>query len=317
MALELRAFEDGDAPAILDLFEASFGRPMPAEFWRWRYLDHPGGGPLIELAFDGDMLAAHYGVSRDALTLDATDLPAGLSMTTMTHPGYRGRRLFAQLAERLYARMAAEGAAGVHGFPNAMIHPSRQAHGGWLNIAAVPTLTLDVARAQAGNPDERIRQAPAIDESFSRFLRKESGGRGSGVIRTRRDAEVLRWRVDDNPVNIYQRRVLDEGAGEIAGYAITKRFGDSGLDLVEMRAADGAAARALLAGVIAAAAADGVARISTWCALDDPQHAALERAGFGMDAPVTYHGGRAFTQALDEISDGRRWRRSMLDSDLY
>ena len=56
MAIEIRAYRPGDERAICTLFETVFGRPMSLDYWAWRYRDHPSGGPLAELCWDGERL---------------------------------------------------------------------------------------------------------------------------------------------------------------------------------------------------------------------------------------------------------------------
>ena len=101
--MELRPYAPGDEVAILRLFERSFGKPLSEAFWRWRFMDDPHGGPLIELAWDGHILAGHYAVSPMTVAIEGERCLASLSMTTMTDPDYRGQGLFGQLATRLYA----------------------------------------------------------------------------------------------------------------------------------------------------------------------------------------------------------------------
>ena len=141
-ALDFRPYTSGDEGAIGALFADSFGRDLGADYWRWRYLDNPVGNPMIELAWDGDVLAAHYAVSPVLLKFKGADVLAGLSMTTMTSPAYRGRGLFPLMAERLYERMAAEGYDLVFGFPNRQSHRIFVRDLKWTDLSPVPMLKL-------------------------------------------------------------------------------------------------------------------------------------------------------------------------------
>lgn len=309
--LDLRPYQHGDEARIIDLFEQSFGSAIAPEFWRWRYLDHPAGGPLIELAWDGDRLAAHYAVSHAPLTIDGEPTAASLSMTTMTHPDYRGMGLFPSLAERLYARLGEMGHALVHGFPNVMSHSTFAKSLGWQDVRPLPMLAVAPSKARGCSLEPKVRRVDVIDDAFADLLGALPVRTG---IRRSRDAELMRWRIDANPQHSYERWLLMEG-GEAAAYAIAKAFGDGALDLVEI---DGepAAVAALIGHVVADAAGRQISAVSTWCSLGDPMHASFERKGFTMAAPVTYHGGRAFREG-DDLFDPRRWSVSMLDSDLF
>lgn len=311
---EFRPYRSGDEPAITALFEIVFGRPMSLEFWRWRFLDHPAGGPLVMLAFAEGTLVGHYAASRAPLSICGEYHPAALSMTTMTHPDWRGRRLFEKTAEALYATLPEQGIEAVYGFPNTAVHALRIMRAGWYDSYEVPTLTLDMASLRhPAQADPAVRIAERIDARFGRFFAKVAP---SLPIAPHRDSDILSWRIDRNPDNTYTRFVLEEG-DEIAGYALTKAYGADMLDLVELRAAGAAAARALINTVTAHAAASGRTRIATWCLPNDLHRLPLEMAGFKASAPVTYFGGRTFTPLPADLTDGRLWRLSMLDSDLY
>ena len=154
--MDVRAYAPGDEAAILRLFDRSFGKPLPEAFWRWRFLDDPHGAPMIELAWDGDVLAAHYAVSPTSIAVEGERRVASLSMTTMTDPDYRGHGLFGQLATRLYERLAGVGHVAVFGFPNAQSHRGFIRDLGWQDVHEIPMLRLEVASAK---PIERGRRA--------------------------------------------------------------------------------------------------------------------------------------------------------------
>lgn len=312
--IEFRPYRDGDEVAVTELFSTVFGRPMSIDFWRWRFLDHPSRDPMIMLAFDGDTLVGNYAASQAPLSLHGEVHPACLSMTTMTHPDWRGQKLFERTAEALYETLPSRGKCAIYGFPNIVSHTLFRSKVGWDDYYDVPTLTLDMASLRhPAQPDPAVQMVERIDARFGRFFAKIAGDL---PIAPHRDSDILAWRIDRNPENTYTRFVLEEG-DEISGYALTKAYGADMLDLVELRAASGAAARALINTVAAHAAASGRTRIATWCLPNDLHRLPLEMAGFKASAPVTYFGGRTFTPLPADLTDGRLWRLSMLDSDLY
>lgn len=311
MDVEIRPWRPGDEAAILGLFRAVFGREMSPAYWRWRFHDHPAGGPLVMLAWAGETLAAHYAASRATLAIEGEAVPAALSMTTMTHPGWRGRGLLEATARALYAALAAEGCAATLGFPNQMVHAARLTKLGWIDVCDVATMTADLTRPPVADP--AVIAADAIDARFDRLATRLARDTPVGFAR---DAATLAWRIDANPAQRYTRLLLPEGGG-IAGYALLKPFGAEAMDLVELRAADAAATRALLAAAQARAAAAGARRLHCWRLPGEPDRALFERAGFAAGAPVTYFGGCALARPVALINDPRRWRLAMLDSDLY
>ena len=316
--VEIRPWKPGDEDAILALFQDVFGQAMSPEYWRWRFEHHPDGGPLIMLAWDGERLAGHYAVSRAPLMVGGRIQRAALSMTTMTHSDYRGQDLFSRMATALYDELAAQGFVAVLGFPNRMSHVPFRQKLDWIDIEEISTMVLRgdrLRRKPTVDPD--VDEIGSIDErvgALARDVASEAGFAGA------RDTRILRWRVDENPVNEYRRFVLgggDRAAADAEAYAITKPYGEAGLDLVEFGARDETAAKRMVDHVAALAFEEGIAQINCWCVPGAPHRLVLERAGFAADAPVTYFGGRAFHPLDDDFGDARRWRVSMLDSDLY
>lgn len=312
--IDFRLYRPGDEVLITELFSKVFGRTMSIDFWRWRFLDHPSGDPMIMLAFEGETLVSNYAASHAPLSLSGEIHPACLSMTTMTHPDWRGKKLFERTAEALYETLPAGGKCAIYGFPNTVSHTLFRSKVGWDDYYDLPTLVLDLGNApKTPIADPAVRIIEQIDARFGRFFSKVASDL---PIAPHRDSDILSWRIDRNPDNTYTRFVLEEG-DEIAGYALTKAYGENMLDLVELRAASAAAARALISTVAAHAAAFGRTHIATWCLPNDLHRLPLEMSGFKASAPVTYFGGRTFIPLPADLTDGRLWRLSMLDSDLY
>lgn len=312
MALDIRPWRPGDETEILKLFEASFGRKMSEAFWRWRYLDHPSGDPLIVLAWDGDKLAAHYAVSHAPLQIDGEIVPAALSMTTMTAPDYRGQGLMERAGSALYEVMSAAGMKAVWGFPNIFSNVTFQKKLGWTSVCDIAMLGLNI---DVGHPADAadIVETPQIDRRFERLTARVAA---SAPVCGARSEAIMRWRVDQNPINQYTRLILPDGE-EISGYAILKSYGDDAIDLVDFRAEDADAARFMLSAVAGFARIQRKTRVNAWCLNRDANRLAFERAGFTAGGPVTYFGVRAFGTPERDLTDARLWRLSLLDSDLY
>ena len=307
--MEIRVWQPGDEVAILDLFGIVFGKPMAEAFWRWRYLDHPAGGPLIALAWDGDRLAAHYAASRAPLLVDGISRPAALSMTTMTHPDYRGQGLFERSASVLYDQMTAEGIEAVWGFPNRNSNVPFRRKLQWSAIADIPVLACDI---RPGKPaPQTLLGVARIDARF------DLGRPPAAGVQADHRADILHWRIDCHPQNRYLILTLPASVG-LDGYAILKPYGDADFDLVLLAAADDRAYPDLIAGTLAAVEARGGRRINCWSMPQDPARIALERVGFQAVAPVTYFGARGLSAGVNlRLEDARRWRIAMVDSDIY
>ncbi|WP_107498414.1 GNAT family N-acetyltransferase [Thalassobius sp. I31.1] len=313
---DIRPWQPGDEHAILDLFHASFGRRLTPEFWRWRFSDHPAGGPLIMLAWKGDRLAAHYGASQAPLYYEEEVIPSAMSMTTMTHPDDRGLGLVETVGQALYDSLRGDGYAAVWGFPNAMINATRQRKLAWHPIDDIASLSMAVNTTRIPKIDPALK-VETVDVIDARFWEAKKRGAQAGTVMGLRDAATLGWRVDRNPINTYTRYVIPAGAGQIAGYAITKSFGDAAVDIVDICGTEGGHVMALLAEIRQRAARDGIKQMNSWSQRMDPARLHLEHFGFAASAPVTYLGGRSFVNTINDFTDSRRWRIAMLDSDLY
>jgi predicted N-acetyltransferase YhbS len=304
--MELRPYIPGDEAAILRLFERSFGKPLSEAFWRWRFLDDPHGDPLIELAWDGDILAGHYAVSPTTIAIEGERRPASLSMTTMTDPDYRGKGLFGQLATRLYERLTELEHAAVFGFPNTSSHRGFIRDLGWEDVHEIPMLRLDLASAKPLD-GEGTRVVTQLDATFDALF--ERCRRLRPVIGWR-DARHLAWRYLAHPTNDYTIVAVP------TGYAVSKRIGED-LDIVDLLVVDEDAhqLRALLGGVLAAS--PGARAVNLWMPLASPLHLELERIGFVPGAPTTYFGVRALAPLSVDLGDVRTWYYTMGDSDVF
>lgn len=308
--MDIRSWQPGDETHILELFQTTFGVAMTMEFWKWRYLEHPAGGPQIVLAWDGDRLAAHYAACQAPLRVNGQARPAALSMTTMTHPDYRGQGLFERTASALYEQMANAGTCAVWGFPNRNSNVPFRRKLGWDAIADIPVLARDLPETEvfAANPLTEVAQ---IDASFDTVKALDA------AFTADRSHAYLAWRIDRNPQNRYIRLVLPGGDG-LDGYAILKSYKDTEFDLVLLAASDAKAYPDLIAGCLAAVQARGGKRLNCWSLPQDEARVALERAGFQPVSPVTYFGGRALSSdGTKGFDDPRGWRVSMIDSDIY
>ncbi len=70
------------------------------------------------IAYDGQHPIAFYGVIPVAMRWNNQIEIAAHSVNTMTHPDYRSKGLFTELAQQTYQRLQNDGFAFVYGFPN-------------------------------------------------------------------------------------------------------------------------------------------------------------------------------------------------------
>lgn len=315
--LEIRPYQPGDEGAILQLFEQSFGRPMGLDYWNWRFRDNPATGPAISLAWDGGKLAAHYAVSPVVMQIAGEPRLTALSMTTMTHPDFRGQGLFVRLASDLYDRLQQQGYFMVWGFPNDQSHRGFVRDLAWRDIGEIPMFQSDLSSLR-----EQPRASDAVQELLgfdARADRLWSTICSDYDLSVQRDRRFLDWRYSLNPQNKY--RILGYSQGdELLGYVVFKSY-QAEVDIVDVLAVeDRSIGVELVRGVMALALQEEGARgLNMWQPFRYGLHLELEKLGFRNGSPVTYLGARLLNKvrvSLD-VTDLRRWHFSMGDSDVF
>ena len=299
-------------PQLEALFRASFGRTLQDGYLDWRYVENPPENLLFSVERAADQIVASYSAFPVELACDGETYLTAMSMTTMTHPEWRGRGLFPTLAAALYEQAEAWGITAVWGFPNANSHLAFNSKLGWHDIYEVPTMCLDVAEFDGS-------AAPGGDAvtSDDQFALDYPDPPNDGLIRVRRSKEFLAWRYARNPVNAYRNYVIARD-GKVSSYVVTKVFGD-GVDMVDMQPSTPDEARVLLSHVAATTRAQGLRTISCWAPTHHSIHGVLERMGFTNSAPVTYFGARELVESASPagLRDYCRWYLQMGDSDVF
>lgn len=316
--IQYRAFRSDDLPAVLDLFRASYGgRSMPEADYRHFFLDgNPFGPPMIELALDDGKVVGHYAMCPAESLIDGKSVLSARSMTTMTHPDYAGRGIFSDLAEKIYDRVQREcGLSFVWGFPNANVHYARVQKVGWKDLFALYFLDIPVAEAA-------VRKTATLEPLAAADVeRRISALKGdfTGIRPFARTWRFLKWRYLSNP-----QRYTFMGAVDESFFAVVSTYQDAVssqrmLNLVDAFYETPRTAAALVESVTAYAAKAKYDVVSVWTDLRSPIWGAAERVRGRPRGVITYAGLRPLTLSDDDgaLSDPRRWRIGMGDSDVF
>jgi len=314
--VEIRPYEPGDETAIVELYRQTFDPSFSQADWTWWYQENPLGDQLVQLAWAGNTLAAHYAVCPVEMIVDGRTVKTALSLHTMTHPAFRGRGLFPRLAETLYARMATAEYAMVWGFPNEMSHRGFIQRLQWKDVCEIPMMQLRIDGFR-----KELHESPCVehvkefDERFDRLWELVAEGM---VLARCRKRDHLNWRFQRHPRNRYSVLAFVR-SNEVLGYIVTKRFQD-GLDLVDFLAVDDReVTSALLHHAILTARRQDLSCISTWFPLRHPIHHVLEKLGFENLGPSTYLGCRWLSGSgfKVDVEDAKNWYYTMADSDVF
>lgn len=328
-AYEIRAFRPGDEHAILAAFNRIFARvdpgfrPRTLAEWRWLYERNPAGRRVqLAVAADGRVLAQYAGIPQRVL-LDGQPTFFSQSVDSMSDPEFRRlarEPLFVQVGRAFDAAFGGTGAEKdtlMWGLPvpaafrigrKALKYELiRQQHklSAALERVAPPASALEAEELQAFPED--------TDALFARFAGER---RGLAV----RDRAHLNWRYDDNPYHRYRRAVVRR-AGELVGLAVFRRgsFDESedGL-LVDWLAPAGDAdvRAALVAWALAAARAEGCARLTTLFPESAPEWLAFQRLGLAVRASRYFLVAWSFSARHDLGWMQRHWYYTLGDTDL-
>lgn len=315
--LEIRPYQPGDESAILQLFEEIFKKPMALDYWNWRFRDNPVIGPSISLAWDGERLAAHYAVSPVMMQISGESRLTALSMTTMTHPNYRGQGLFMRLASDIYVRLQRQGCVLVWGFPNGQSHRGFIRDLNWRNIGEIPMLQMDLNGLRSMPSDAR-GTVIELNNFDSRVDQLWSTICPNYKLSIQRNQKFMNWRYGLNPQNKYRILACCHG-DELLGYVVFKSYGTD-FDIVDILTIDDRLIGVdLVRGVIDLALEMGAMSLNMWEPLHSKFHLELEKLGFRNGSPVTYFGARVLNEtglSLD-VADLRNWHFSMGDSDVF
>jgi GNAT superfamily N-acetyltransferase len=213
-ALNVRAFEDRDRRAVLELLREALGWGDDARFeelFAWKHLRNSFGVSAALVATDGDRIVGFRAFMRWAFERDGRLVRAVRAVDTATHPEYQGRGIFTSLTTAAIEAVRAEGVDLVFNTPNDRSRPGYLKMGwhvvGRIPVAARPLSATGLVRMiRARTPAERWSTAsgvglPASDvlrdrETVAALLARTPGSVG---LRTQRDPEYLWWRYADAP----------------------------------------------------------------------------------------------------------------------
>jgi len=319
-AREIRDFREGDRSAILEMFQQAFGRPLPPEFWDWRYRQglYP---PLIKLMLEGDKLIGHYAVTLLPFLSQGKEKIAALSMTTMTHPAFQGQGIFSRLAQEAYQEACARGVFAVYGFPNKNSESGFFGRLGWYRALGISEYSLLHPKSTAAPLVATIRE-PHFDAAYDHFWQKTAPQFAAVIPRTR---QFLQWRIADSPPSYvkgeYQVAELRE-QDRLKGFLILKTYrGDQApkAHILELMGDDAQVVSELLAAAILYAEQQKAVLLSTWLDEAHPHRPIFLQRGFQPGASPVVWGGKLLAPEPEAVPSKifDHWHLSMLDSDVY
>ena len=297
-----------------DLYYLCFKQPMSESEIIWRYLKNPNPGLFCCFAIDDGKLVANYSVSPIQVVLNGKIYDAVQSLNTMTHPDYKGRGLFVELAKTVYNYCAQKGYAGVIGFPNNVSNRTFVNKLNWSDVVALPTLVCNVA--DYSNVHLTTGDSIKLDNKFLYDYDDLYSKNNNSIYKS---TKYLQWRYFENPTNEYKNFVIVND-NKVEAYMIIKKYKEDFYNIVDYYDnSDIKKFSSLYSNVKKFILENGGKYISIWEQLGTQEHLYLEKERFANSTPITYFGGSVFQNDIDENEYfcANKWKIDMCDDNVY
>lgn len=317
-------YREGDEHKILDLFSEVFNRRMSLEVWKWRFIENPFGKGIIKLLFDDNKLIGHYAVTPMEVKVTNKVVNTTFSMTTMTHPNYRGRGIFSLLGEETYREATQRGFKFVYGFPNQNSYLGFIKKLNWKGFGNMDVWQKNLGGKYVGGHAEnkKIKKVEEFDNDIDSLWTKVRQNYPVVVPRTK---DFLNWRFVQNPEVDYIKYIHTDSKGEVSGYIVPKVYHSGNelkghvVDLLSVP--DKKVVRTLLQCAYNHFIEQGITDISCWFPKNGFYADILRGEGFSLGKMErTFFGCRIFDEndeSLKVIENISNWYLTMGDSDVF
>jgi ribosomal protein S18 acetylase RimI-like enzyme len=227
--MDIRLFRDSDRDGLISLLQTTFDgwHPDPRSHWNWLYENNPQGQSSIGVAVEDGSIVASYSACPVLMQWGGQRTIAGLGIDAATHPGFRRRGLFEQVAKTAIADAERRrfgfilaytpwgGASAIGqieklGFKRAFMIKRLVKVLNWPRAIAA-RLKLPGRPPTAAEVVDKIHATvtgdPKHDISVAREVTIEETGTPSAStreIRVEKSQRYVRWRYSENPDKQYQ-----------------------------------------------------------------------------------------------------------------
>ena len=320
-----------DVPAVTDLFQRAFGRPMTTQHYFWKLRTRPSPTANVSIAVDDqDRPVFHIGAVPGRLRAGENEYWVMVAVDGMTDPAWRRRGVLTRVTADLFDRWRQAGVALVLGLPNEQWR-SRIGVLGWRHLFPLQWLVRPIlperllARrlgvgavgraAWVGRLWNRWWNVPVrgveLDEithagtEWDSFWADVRRGIGTSLVR---DADWINWRYLHGPEEF--RVFVVRRDGKPAGFAAMRvREGSAVIGEVLTARTDMPAFAALVGHVVRTLALEGVAVVRALAVPETWPYEAFRRLGFFRSRHSFGVHGVVLDPAVSEalVRDGSRW----------
>ncbi len=278
-----RRYRPEDKAAVIATLQASFGGwhgGQSNDYFEWKFERNPHGRAWIWVGDDDGTIAGCYVWNPVRLRVGKTTILGAQSVDAAVHPDYQRRGLFTDLARA--ATEDSEGLRLVYAFPTEGAFRG-QVQVGFRSLFAVPKVYRPLPTRPLKRPrvdDLALCDVKEFDPRFDVF---RTAGRDAEIA-IERDADYLRWRYAEHPVQQYEILACESG-GDVCGYCVlrigtTRRWARPGyiVDLQVVPAAAPAAAFLVFHALRRLRSLGSRVAVS-WMRPSGPEQEALEKFG--------------------------------------
>lgn len=297
-------------PQIQQLFEICFEKQIKSEYLKWRYLLNNSDDILVYVAVENEKVVANYSAFPCELNINGKKVKSALSMTTMTHPKFKGKGIFQSLAKLLYEEMRKRKYEVVFGFPNNNSHNIFINKLGWKDIYEIPSLSLFNVNVNRINSKYDIELDNDFILDYRKIINKNS------KMYLYKDESYLNWRFTQNPINKYYNYIILNENILLANCVV--KYYNNEMDIVDINYSDEDAIKVLINNVISLNS-NNIKRVNTWINVNQEIHGIFEKLGFINQAPITYFSAKILNKEIQEqlLYNYKEWIIQMSDSDVY
>ena len=167
---DVRRLDKQNLADVEKLHTAVYGRVPAENFFAKKYDTAFTGAEYIGyIAYDQQTPIAFYGVIPCFLSLNDETILSAQSADTMTHPNYRNKGLFVELAERTYQLCIDNGIRLIFGFPNQNSLPGFVNKLGWEITGLMDCFILETGKYSW---QRVLRKLPAFTDRFVKYQQK-------------------------------------------------------------------------------------------------------------------------------------------------
>ena len=194
-------FKEHHLNQVKKLYEESYNRKKPVNYFRYRYLSSPFGKPIVLLMKYKKKIIGLYAIHPVKLQIENKSVLGGYSFLTMTHPDHVGKGIFTSLAKKTFDLAKKKKYNFIYGFANSNSYYGFVNKLGFTELKPINFIKLSNIKL---TKETRIEnKSKNISHSVTK-LWNQYNSKKLFKIMTKRDSKYIDWRYNKHPTFKYQ-----------------------------------------------------------------------------------------------------------------